>query len=85
VSGGSKHVGAVGQSVTAYEGQLPAGADYWASGGFDSASAARAGWPQDRDIAEGETYEHTFETRGEDGYFCIPHESSDLVGTLTVT
>jgi len=27
VSGGSKHVGAVGHSVTAYEGQLPAGAD----------------------------------------------------------
>jgi plastocyanin len=78
-------VGAVGHSVTAYEGEIPDGAAYFASGGFDSESAARAGYPQEGDVASGETYEHTFETAGEYEYFCIPHEGAGMVGTVRVT
>ena len=36
-----ENVGSIGHSVTAYEEELPEGAEYWASGGFDSESAAR--------------------------------------------
>jgi plastocyanin len=81
-------VGDVGHSVTAYEDEIPDGAEYFASGGFDSEQAARdnyeAGNPDSGDVPSGETYEHTFETAGEYGYFCIPHEAQDMVGTVTV-
>jgi plastocyanin len=36
-------------------------------------------------VPEGETYEHTFETPGEYTYVCIPHVTSGMVGTVTVT
>ena len=36
-------------------------------------------------VEEGKTYEHTFETAGEYTYVCIPHVSSGMVGTVTVT
>ncbi len=82
-------VGSVGHSVTAYEDELPDGAEYFASGGFDSEEAARdaysVGDPDSGDVPEGETYEHTFETTGEYEYFCIPHESAGMVGTVTVS
>jgi plastocyanin len=78
-----ENVGAVGHSVTAYEDELPADATYWASGGFESESAARSGYPQG-EIGGGETFEHTFETEGTYGYFCIPHESVGMVAQLSV-
>ena len=78
-------VGSVGHTVTAYDDGIPDGAVYFASGGFDSESAARDGYPQDGNVAEGESYEHTFETPGEYEYFCIPHELNGMVGTVTVT
>lgn len=78
-----RNVGAVGHSVTAYENEIPDDAAYFASGGFDSEEAARSGYPEG-DIPGGETYEHTFETEGEYGYFCIPHESAGMTGTITV-
>lgn len=72
-------------TVTAYEDQLPAGATYFASGGFDSEQAARDGWfDGEGGVASGETYEHTFDTAGTFGYFCIPHEAADMVGTVVV-
>jgi len=74
--------GSVPHSVTAYEDELPEGASYFASGGFDSESAARDAYP-DGSVKEGETYSHTFETTGEFAYFCIPHESS-MLGTVIV-
>jgi plastocyanin len=83
-----ENVGSVGHSVTAYQDELPEGAAYWASGGFDSEDAARgaysAGDPDSGDVPGGETYEHTFETTGEYGYFCIPHEAAGMVGTVVV-
>jgi plastocyanin len=75
-------VGSVAHSVTAYEADLPADADYWASGGFDDEASARQAYP-DGSVGAGETYTYTFETAGEYPYFCIPHESG-MVGTVVV-
>ncbi|MFC6724716.1 plastocyanin/azurin family copper-binding protein, partial [Halobium palmae] len=33
----------------------------------------------------GHTYSHTFETLGEYSYYCTPHESAGMVGTVIVT
>jgi plastocyanin len=83
------NVGSIGHSVTAYEGEIPDGAAYFASGGFESQSAAEdaysTGDPESGDIPGGETYEHTFGTPGTYEYFCIPHESAGMVGTVEVT
>lgn len=75
--------GSVAHSVTAYEEQLPEGAVYFASGGFDSESAARDAYPNEGAVGPDETYEHTFETAGEYPYFCIPHETG-MQGTIVV-
>jgi len=75
--------GSVAHTVTAYGEEIPSAADYFASGGFDSESAARDDL-QAGLIDDGETFEHTFETTGEYEYFCIPHESADMIGSITV-
>jgi plastocyanin len=77
------NTGSRGHSVTAYEDGLPAGADYFASGDFETETAARDGYPQGN-VPSGETYEYTFETPGEYPYFCIPHERGGMVGTIVV-
>ncbi|MFB6149204.1 MAG: plastocyanin/azurin family copper-binding protein [Halobacteriales archaeon] len=79
-----KNVGSVGHSVTAYEDKIPKNADYWASGGFKSEQAARNAYPQEGNIAGGESYKHTFETTGTHEYFCIPHEAVGMVGSVVV-
>ncbi|WP_232833905.1 plastocyanin/azurin family copper-binding protein [Saliphagus sp. LR7] len=70
-------------TVTAYEDEIPEGAAYFASGGFESERAARSRVKEGL-IAPGETYEHTFDHPGTYGYFCIPHEGSGMVGTIRV-
>ncbi|WP_262175326.1 plastocyanin/azurin family copper-binding protein [Haloarcula laminariae] len=75
--------GSVPHSVTAYEEQLPDGGTYFASGEFDSESAAREAYPSEGAVASEDSYEHTFETTGEFPYFCIPHESG-MKGTVVV-
>jgi len=47
---------------------LPQGAAAWHSG----------------PIAPGQSWSHTFETRGEYRYCCVPHELVGMVGTVTV-
>lgn len=79
-----ENVGEVGHSVTAYEGEIPEAAEYFASGGFSAEQPARQGYPSEGDIAGGETYEHTFEVEGTYDYFCIPHETVGMVGAITV-
>lgn len=79
-----ENVGAVAHSVTAYEDNIPDDASYFASGGFDSESAANDAYPDEGSIAEGETYEYTFETTGTYEYYCIPHEMSGMVGKVKV-
>ena len=82
-----ENVGSVPHSVTAYEEQLPDGATYFASGGFDGEEAARDAWGNSSGgtLFEGQEYEHTFEVPGEYPYFCIPHEIGGMVGTVVVT
>jgi plastocyanin len=86
-----ENVGQAGHSVTAYEDSIPEGADYWASGGFDSEDAARdaytpTGSLEDTgNVAGGESWSYTFETEGTHKYFCKPHEAADMVGEVVVT
>ena len=84
-----ENVGAIGHSVTAYEDDVPAEAEYFASGGFDSESAARSGYtvgdPESGDVAGGQSFEHTFEVEGVYEYFCVPHEAAGMVASLEVT
>ena len=81
-----KNVGSVGHTVTAYEDKIPDGAAYFASGGFDSQQAAKDGYSDgtEGNIPKGESYSHTFETKGTYEYYCIPHEMNGMVGTVEV-
>jgi plastocyanin len=73
-------------TVTAYGDSLPEGATYFASGEFDSEAAAVDGWDArfGGGIDANGTYEHTFEVAGTYPYYCIPHESGGMVGTVEV-
>jgi plastocyanin len=80
--------GSRGHTVSAYEDGIPEGANYWASGGFETEAAARAGFWEEGgrgSVRPGETWEHTFETPGEHAYVCIPHERAGMVGVVVVT
>jgi plastocyanin len=80
-----KHAGGEPHSVTAYEDEIPGGADYWASGGFDGQDEAVEGWEHGEGaVTEGEAYVHTFETAGEHAYYCIPHAQLGMKGTVVV-
>lgn len=48
---------------------MPDGADAWDSGMLSES---------------GETFEHTFETEGVYHYYCAPHESTGMIGTVIV-
>ena len=78
-----KNTSGVEHTVTAYEDGIPDGAAYFASGDFDSERAAR-NHVNDGLIAPSDEYEYTFEEPGTYGYYCIPHESSGMVGTVQV-
>jgi len=73
----------IGHTVTAYGDRIPEGAAYFASGGFDSERAARNDVSGGL-VAPGEAFEHTFERPGTYDYYCIPHESSGMVGRVRV-
>lgn len=79
-----ENVGSVGHSITAYGDNIPEGANYWASGGFDSEQAARDAYPDQGNVPGGESYEYTFETLGTYEYLCIPHETVGMVGSVEV-
>ena len=73
-------------TVTGVEDQIPDDAAYFASGDFDSQTAAEDGWGgQNGSIAVGATYSHTFETPGEYQYLCLPHRAQGMFGTVIVT
>lgn len=76
--------GSTPHTVTAYADRIPAGAAYFASGGFDSERAAREAYPPHGGLEGGVSYPHTFETPGSYEYFCVPHESGGMTGTITV-
>ncbi|AFK18236.1 copper-binding protein [Haloferax mediterranei ATCC 33500] len=70
-------------TVTAYEDEIPDDATYFASGGFESERAARNELTGGL-IGPGGAYEHTFDVPGTYEYYCIPHESSGMVGSIVV-
>ena len=70
-------------TVTAYGDELPEGAEYFASGGFSSESAARDN-VGDGLLTEGQTFRLTLDTPGTYRYFCIPHEQQGMRGTIVV-
>ena len=70
-------------TVTAYDDGIPEGADYFASGGFESEDEARddlAGALVGQDA----TYAVTFGATGTYEFFCIPHEGRGMRGTIVV-
>jgi len=72
-------------TITAYDEGIPAAADYFATGGYESTRAAREAWDgMSGAITSGETFSHTFEVPGRYNYFCIPHERAGMVGTVVV-
>ncbi|MFB6194901.1 MAG: plastocyanin/azurin family copper-binding protein [Haloplanus sp.] len=72
-------------SVTAYEDGIPEAADYFATGGFDTESAAREAWDgMHGALTNGQKYSHRFEVPGRYNYFCIPHERAGMVGQIVV-
>lgn len=75
-----------GHTVTAYENAIPEEAAYFASGGYDDERAARDAWIDGTggNVAQNETYEHTFEVPGEYHYVCIPHEPGGMDGVIEV-
>ncbi|KAB1188703.1 MULTISPECIES: DUF5059 domain-containing protein [Haloferax] len=80
-----EHAAGEAHTVTAIGSDLPEGAAYWASGGFESQDAAEAGWDEQKGaVQSGQSYVHTFETAGEHPYFCIPHEAAGMTGTIVV-
>lgn len=70
-------------TVTAYEDEIPGAATYFASGDFSSEEAARADLGAGL-IDAGERFEVTFDVPGTYEYFCIPHESQGMKGTIVV-
>ncbi|WP_411968367.1 DUF5059 domain-containing protein [Haloferax sp. YSSS75] len=80
-----EHAAGEPHTVTAYTDELPDGAAYWASGGFESKEAAEEGWSDLKGaVQSGQSYVHTFETAGTHEYCCIPHEVGGMVGTIVV-
>lgn len=79
------NVGAVEHTVTAYEDRIPGDAEYFASGGSDSEKTARDAFPNKGGIASAESYAVTFEKAGTYEYFCIPHESTGMTGTIEIS
>lgn len=79
------HAAGEPHSVTALQSDLPEGAAYWASGGFDAEEAARTGWENKKGaVQSGQSFVYTFETTGTHEYVCIPHEDAGMVGTIIV-
>jgi plastocyanin len=78
-----RNTGSVEHTVTAREKELPKGAAYFASGGFESERVAQSNLDGGL-LAPDERYEHTFETPGTYAYYCIPHEGTGMTGTVHV-
>ncbi|MFB6284000.1 MAG: plastocyanin/azurin family copper-binding protein [Halobacteria archaeon] len=72
-----------GHTVTCYGDKVPDQDAYFASGGFGSEEEAR-NHIQEGLIEPGNSYRHRFDTPGKYRYFCIPHEASDMTGTVVV-
>ncbi|MDQ3661216.1 MAG: plastocyanin/azurin family copper-binding protein [Actinomycetota bacterium] len=70
-------------SVTAYDDGVPEGGEYFSSGHFRDEEAARESVGASL-IKPDDSFELTFDGPGTYRYFCIPHESQGMKGTITV-
>jgi plastocyanin len=70
-------------TITAYQDEIPDGADYFASGDFESEEDAMENLAEGLIQGEG-TYKVTFDDPGTYRYYCIPHEADGMVGTVIV-
>ena len=70
-------------TVTAYGDKIPDEAAYFASGDFESEQAAK-NQVNEGLLAPNDEYQHTFEQPGTYEYYCIPHESSEMIGMIRV-
>lgn len=76
-----------GHTVTAYDGGIPDGAEYFASGGFENEEEAREAWGHggnDGRIGVGEEFSWTFDVPGTYSYVCLPHEDVYMEGVVVV-
>ena len=75
-----------GHTVTAYQAAIPDAATYFASGGFDTESAAREAWTTDFGgrLDTGDRFTHEFGVAGRHDYVCIPHETGGMYATVFV-
>lgn len=82
-----KNDGSRAHTVTAYEDRIPEGASYFATGDFENQAEAFDAWHDDTEgnLYTGERFEYTFELPGTYEYYCIPHESHGMVGSVIVT
>lgn len=72
-------------TVTAYEDRIPDEAEYFATGGFNSETAARTEDSKGEVLGPDDRFEHRFTTPGHFHYCCIPHEDMDtMAGTIVV-
>ncbi|MFC4449318.1 DUF5059 domain-containing protein [Halorussus aquaticus] len=79
------HAAGEPHSVTAYGDKIPDGADYWASGDFDSQENAETGWENGKGaVQSGQSFVHTFETTGTHEFYCVPHEAAGMTGKIVV-
>lgn len=70
-------------TVTAFEEDIPDGAEYFSSGDFENEDEARSNLSEGL-VAPGDTYEVTLDAPGNYRYFCIPHEEQGMMGTIAV-
>lgn len=70
-------------TVTAVEDSLPDGAEYFSSGDASSEDEATDDLAGEL-IEPGESFEWTFEEPGTYRYYCIPHETDGMVGSVVV-
>ena len=63
-----------GHNIKYDDGAVPGGTDWTGTEGSRTTT-----------YGEGHAHWHTFETPGEYAYYCVPHQSSDMRGSFTVT
>jgi plastocyanin len=70
-------------TVTAYGNEIPEDATYFASGDAPTETEARDSLSEGL-LQSGDTFEVTLDRPGTYEYYCIPHESSGMKGTIVV-
>lgn len=73
-------------TVTAFEGAIPDGADYFASGDYADEATAREEWDASFGgaLETDDRFSHTFEVPGRYDYVCLPHEEGGMYAAVIV-